>query len=1139
MALIIRGVIDGPLSGGLPKAIELVALSDIADLSVYGLESANNGNQASAPEFTLSGSAKAGDSIFVASESTGFTAFFGFAPTFTNGVASINGDDAIVLYKNGNIIDVFGEVGVDGTGRSWDYLDGWAVRKTLSTPTTTFNALDWDFSGVNALDNATDNASSPTPYPLNTAPAPEPTPAPQPIRINEVLVNTAGADLEFIEFTGEPGASLDGLSLINIEADAGGNGVGGIDNRLDFGPGDVIGDNGFFLAANSLAAALATPNVTLAANFFENSSSTIALVETASLTGNRVTGTETVIDAVALTSGSGTPTFFYGAPVVGPDGANYPSAVGRTAIDGPFALINAFSPAGANTTPTAGTFAPVGPVGVKIHTIQGATDLADGTLVGVAGAADESPLLGQSVRVQGVVTKVLAGLGGFYVQEEDTDADADAATSEGIFVASAASVAEGQIVTVEGTVAEVEGETRIAATAVTVDDAGDNSALVTPTTVVFPTATVLRDADGDFVANLEAYEGMLVTVAQDMTVTELFQLDRFGTIRLSSGGRLEQFTQNNAPDAAGYVQHLKDIAARSLVLDDGSDGQNPSVIHVPGLGTDETLDAGDVFRMGDAYTSLTGVLSFSEDDQTGSEEPEYRLHRADGTLEHRNPRTDAPASVGSDFKVAALNVLNFFTTLDTFPGTQGVGPNNLDARGADTNPQGALPGTGATDEYERQLSKLVQALTAMDADVIGLIEIENDFVALGSSPNPQSAQGNRGVAIQALVDAVNARIGEPGAYDWVRPETGEFVGDDAIAVGFIYDTRTVTMVGDAAVLDDAAFVDPNGTGQGRNRAALAASFEEKATGGVFTAAVNHFKSKGDSGLLGQNPANPDVDQLDGAGFWNDTRTKAAQVLADWLATNPTGIADEDIMILGDLNAYARETPITTLQANGYTDLAGAFLGDDAYSFVFDGQTGTLDYALATASLTAQVTGVTEWHVNADEADIFDYNLEFGRDPALFTTGADTNVADGPYRNSDHDPVIVGLSLTPEDEKPGSLNLVEGTDGNDRLTGTDGNDLIVSKGGLQDQVAGGKGADVFFFGDELTNGAKERTIITDYSLAEGDALHFEQEIARIQFSARQALITLEGDGDRIFVQGQFASEDDLLIFTPSSPFDLFA
>lgn len=835
---------------------------------------------------------------------------------------------------------------------------------------------------------------------------------PQPTVINELLVSTTSTDVEFIEIFGEPGAALAGLSILNIESD---DDSGNIDNRFDIPDGAVIGENGFFLIGNSLVAGAlgVTPNLELPSNFFENSSSTIALVETATITGDSVDGTETAIDAVALTDGAAG-TFYYGAPVLGPDGGFYPSSVTRAPDGGDFELVDAFSPAGVNTTPIAGAF-PVAFTDRKIHEIQGSTDLADGTLVGVAGAADESPLLGEGVRIQGVVTAVLAGLGGFYVQEEDTDADADAFSSEGVFVASTEAVTVGQIVTVEGVVAEVEGETRVNASGVAIDDAGDNSALVTETVIEFPTATVLQDTDGDFVANLEAYEGMLVTIPEQMTVTELFQLDRFGSIRVSSEGRLEQFTQGAAPDAAGYEQHLKDIAARSLIIDDGLDSQNPSEISVPGLGADGTLDAGDVFRMGDAFTDVTGVLSYSEDDQTGSEEPEYRIHTPEATLEQLNDRQETPDDVGGSLKVASFNVLNFFTTLDTFPGNEQVGPNDLDPRGADTNPQNALPGTGETDEYDRQLTKLIEAIGTIEADILGLIELENDFLLGGESPGDTDAQGDRGVAIQALVDGLNATFSV--AYDWVRPgENVEFVGGDAIAVGFIYNTETIGLSGDAAILDDASFVDPNGTGTGRNRAALAQTFEEKSSGGEFTVAVNHFKSKGASGLdangdgVPDDPTNPDSDQLDGAGYWNDTRTKAAEALAAWLAGDPTGSGDEDVMILGDLNAYAQEDPIKALEAAGFTDLATAFLGDDGYSFVFDGQTGTLDYAFANESLYAQVTGATEWHINADEADAFDYNLEFGRDPALFTGDADTNLADNPYRASDHDPVLIGLAL---------------------------------------------------------------------------------------------------------------------------------
>ena len=639
-----------------------------------------------------------------------------------------------------------------------------------------------------------------------------------------------------------------------------------------------------------------------------------------------------------------------------------------------------------------------------IHEIQGATDLADATLVGVPGAADESPLLDTGARVQGIVTQVLPDLGGFYMQEEDADADGDAATSEGIFVEAGDGVAAGDRVTIEGIVAETEGETRLEASSVTVDSSANP--LPAPVEISFPTATVLEDADGDFVANLEAYEGMRVTVPEAMAVTELFQLDRFGTMTVSSEGRLEQFTQNSLPDVAGFEQHLRDNAARSLVIDDGLDGQNPTPIRVPDLGADGTLDAGDVFRMGDEYLGLTGVLGFSEDEQSSAEEPEYRLHRPDGTLSQQNPRpADAP-EVNSDYTVAALNVLNFFTTLDTFPDDEGVGPNGEGPRGADTNPQAAVSGVGPTDEYDRQLAKLVEALTGMAADVVGLVEIENDFRAGGQSPDDPAAQAPRGPAVEALVEAVNAALGAD-VYDWADPGA-EFVGDDVIATAFIYDATTTRLAPGTSVevLDDSdlgtagipAF--PNGVfdGDSTNRASLAASFEEIDSGEVFTAAVNHFKSKGSVNAAPGNAA-----QGDGQGNNNALRLQAAEALDAWLDTDPTGAGDGDVLILGDLNAYAREDPIRFLEGEGYTDLVRGFAGADASSFVFSGQKGTLDYAMASEDLFGQVTGAADWAINSPEPDALDYNLDFGRDPALFS-------ADDAFRASDHDPVIVGLSL---------------------------------------------------------------------------------------------------------------------------------
>ncbi|MCB4798512.1 T9SS type A sorting domain-containing protein [Neotamlana laminarinivorans] len=166
--LIITGAFDGPLSGGVPKAVEIYVINDIADLSAYGFGSANNGGGTDGEEFTFSGSATAGDFLYLATEVDGFTAYFGFAPDFTSGSASINGDDALELFYNGTAYDVFGDINTDGTGEAWDYLDGWAYRVSDSSPSTTFTLADWTFSGADAVDGCTTNASCGSQFPLGT-----------------------------------------------------------------------------------------------------------------------------------------------------------------------------------------------------------------------------------------------------------------------------------------------------------------------------------------------------------------------------------------------------------------------------------------------------------------------------------------------------------------------------------------------------------------------------------------------------------------------------------------------------------------------------------------------------------------------------------------------------------------------------------------------------------------------------------------------------------------------------------------------------------------------------------------------------------------------------------------------------------
>jgi predicted extracellular nuclease len=260
--------------------------------------------------------------------------------------------------------------------------------------------------------------------------------------------------------------------------------------------------------------------------------------------------------------------------------------------------------------------------------------------------------------------------------------------------------------------------------------------------------------------------------------------------------------------------------------------------------------------------------------------------------------------------------------------------------------------------------------------VLGLVEIEN----------------SASEAVADIVKALNDALGD-GTYAFV--DTGT-IGKDAIKTALLYKPGKVEAVGKYALLDssvDKRFLDT------KNRPVLAQTFEEKATRSRFTVALNHWKSKGtDCNDVG------DKDLNDGQGNCNKTRTDAARALVDWLKKDPTQSEDPDFLIIGDLNAYAKEDPIAVLEAGGYKSMVAAMLGEDAYSFQFQSVSGYLDYALASPSLAPQVASVHEWHINADEPPAVDYNLELRPDD-LFRS-------DEPYRMSDHDPLLITLRLTP-------------------------------------------------------------------------------------------------------------------------------
>lgn len=586
---------------------------------------------------------------------------------------------------------------------------------------------------------------------------------------------------------------------------------------------------------------------------------------------------------------------------------------------------------------------------------------ADATTIhAVQGATAASPLLGQTVTVEGLVVgdfqNVKTQLRGFFVQEEASDQDADPTTSEGIFVFDNGlkdEVQAGDRVRVRGLVQEFNTMTELKRLEKAV--ICDQNNLLEPAIVTLPEAV-----NGD----LEHYEGMLIRLADEMTVAQTYFLGRYGQMTLAAAGRLYQPTNLFPPDSSEAQALAAENARRLLVLDDGRDlsalGENPNP--VPYLGAPPPA----VIRAGDTVTNLVGVLDYGRINSAPGAEValDYRLQPTQAPVfATANARTETPAAVGGALKVASFNVLNYFNG-------DGQGGGFPTARGAQS-----------AAEFQRQRAKIIAALHALDADVVGLMEIEND----GYGPTS---------AIQDLVNGLNETQPAGVSYALIDPRLPRLGGDE-IAVGLLYKTNTITPTGSAVTLDIGAFDQTLADG-GRSRQPLVQTFVDQ-QGERFTVAVNHFKSK----RPGDNITGGDADNGNGAGAWNARRTQAAQELVAWLATDPTGSGDSDFLIIGDLNAYAQETPITTIEGAGYVNLIHHYAGDEAYSYIFDGQVGYLDHALASSPLVTQTTGAVDWHINTDEPKVIDYEARFN--PAGY-------YSPDPFRASDHDPVLIGLAL---------------------------------------------------------------------------------------------------------------------------------
>jgi hypothetical protein len=570
----------------------------------------------------------------------------------------------------------------------------------------------------------------------------------------------------------------------------------------------------------------------------------------------------------------------------------------------------------------------------------------------VQGSGQISPLIGQQVTVEGVVTgdfQEINQLSGFFMQEEAGEALLTTPVSTGLFVrATNFDVLAGDRLRVTGVVEEMgrrSGSSIIGATDATLTALGQvgQVMLCARGVEVAPFALEMRVENVPW----ERYEGMLVTFPQTLTVADLYDLGLRGTMLLSEGGRITRASQI-AEVGTGEGSALQAANRRRMVvLDDGSVIEPPAVMR---LLAPEGLDR--PVRVGDQVGQLIGIV----DHRFG----EYRIQPVAPPAFFATNRRPAAPDASAGLRVVNFNIQNYFNG-------DGQGGGFPTERGAQT-----------LEEFERQRAKIVSAILAMQPDILTLSEVENDGYTRGS-------------AIWDLVNALNEASPDGVTYAYVNP--GVNPGMDAIKNALVYRVETVSVVGAAVTMAQEDF--------GIGRPPLAQVFELTENGERLTVVVNHFKSKACVGAEGENQDNDDLQ-----GCFNAERVREAQNVIDWLASGVVGGGDPDVLLMGDFNAYANEDPISTFETNGFTSVFKLMGMETQYTYVFQGESGYLDHILVSASLTPQVNRALVWHINADEATFWDYRA---RGKHLQTY--ERLYAPDPFRSSDHDPVLIDLKLS--------------------------------------------------------------------------------------------------------------------------------
>ncbi|MCH7310944.1 ExeM/NucH family extracellular endonuclease [Acinetobacter sp. ANC 4805] len=581
---------------------------------------------------------------------------------------------------------------------------------------------------------------------------------------------------------------------------------------------------------------------------------------------------------------------------------------------------------------------------------------------------------GQNYTLRGVITadyRYENGFSGFYIQTVDSKAKANLSNAIFVYIPASSSVKGGKV----GDEVILRGRLTAYQNQLQIDQLQQDILTCNSNAAsqVQPKSVDLPfNSLTELTANSpQLYQGMLVKLPQTLTISENYNYGRFGELSLSKE-RLFIPTNLYPPLSAEAKALAQKNLLSKIILDDGYNNQN----RTPWL--PQNFSAINSLRSGDQLKNVEGILEYRFNG--------WRIQPIQGrslpeVVSNTQSRQNVAVKDTKLIRAAAFNVLNYDNGKTGFPTERGA---------------------TSQAEFDKQHRKIIKALKAIDADVYGLMEIANN----GYDKNS---------AIAYLTQALGT--------DWkyVIPENRDRLGTDVIAVAIIYNSKRVKPINKPVMLD---------LGD-KNRTTIAQTFQPISGKQMFTIIPNHLKSKGCTGVDTQTT---DADQKDGQGCWNPTRVKAVEQLVQWMAKNPTQVEKPNILLLGDMNSYAKEDPIQVFEKANYKVLLNDKVvgqGEQAYSYVFGvasnadgyGGAGNLDHAIADANLYSKVKRAFAWHINADEPTVLDYNEEYKTDAqkALF-------FSEDAYRSSDHDPVIVDLDLNDAENGPSISNASAGSFG---------------------------------------------------------------------------------------------------------------